>query len=274
MRRALLVVPVLAFCAESPGGAQTRTENLWSSSDVVKGQCAVGVRRGATTLHMGYLPGGDFGFVIQRAGAFGARQGSRVPVELRWIEANGAYGGGHYRTHNAEVGRNYIGVSAPPDVADSVSIAARQASAFELVISGRSHGRVSLAGSSQALLSLETCRPAASRVTRRGSGGPGAGGYGTRLSDPAMGRAIPRVMVAQIDQAIASSSRTWILNRYDRGSIKNVFRMSGYEQPGAFRLIAQYSYNGGLPGFVEVQYRGGRIECMYFFDNPTFCRRP
>lgn len=80
-----------------------------------------------------------------------------------------------------------------------------------------------------------------------------------------------------LDAIVASDSRSWVMNRYQRGSMRVVSvtpqAAQGYEPPG--RVVrGQYTYNGSLTGWVEVYFVGSEARSIRFHDFPSTWRRP
>lgn len=97
--------------------------------------------------------------------------------------------------------------------------------------------------------------------TMKTSGGPtGSHNYSKLLSD-----------------LVANQSKTWAINKYDRGSISGVrvSRRDGQGRP--LEMNANYSYSsmfGSSKGSVRVTFKNGLPACMYFFDFPRNCKPP
>ncbi len=78
-------------------------------------------------------------------------------------------------------------------------------------------------------------------------------------------------LVAILNTVIAADSRSWFFNRYDHGSVNNV-RVTERSPDGAsINVYADYTFNGGRAGYVEVSISQGRVECLQFWDSPR-CR--
>lgn len=80
-----------------------------------------------------------------------------------------------------------------------------------------------------------------------------------------------------IGDLVADHARTWALNRFVSGSVKDVSVSSRDAAGRPSRIAAAYSYdgvNGRSRGSVDVHFTDGSPDCMYFFDAPTVCRTP
>lgn len=82
--------------------------------------------------------------------------------------------------------------------------------------------------------------------------------------------------VRLVDDLIADQSRTWLVNRYQRGGVgaANVVARDAQGQPT--RIEATYSFigfDGPASGSVIVTFVDGAPSCLYFFDSPA-CRTP
>ncbi|MGX3066501.1 hypothetical protein [Ursidibacter arcticus] len=75
------------------------------------------------------------------------------------------------------------------------------------------------------------------------------------------------------DQIIEDDSRSWFFNRYDRGSAELV-RNSVWESPSGLKTKyrVNYTYNGGIRGWAELELRDGEFYCIRYHDFPNDCR--
>lgn len=75
---------------------------------------------------------------------------------------------------------------------------------------------------------------------------------------------------AVMDSVVMRDSWGWMLNRYDRGSVRNtrVEHRSAHE-----RIVhSDYTYNGGVPGWVRLHIAEGRLGCVEYHDFSGTCR--
>jgi hypothetical protein len=80
-----------------------------------------------------------------------------------------------------------------------------------------------------------------------------------------------------LDDLITENSRAWMMNRYVRGSVRDVKVTSRDRSGRPAKIFGRYQFdglNGRAVGSVTVQFLDGLPECIYFFDNPTTCRSP
>lgn len=72
-----------------------------------------------------------------------------------------------------------------------------------------------------------------------------------------------------VDAVIHLDSRSWIMNRYDVGSVGEVAitRVADHEL-----ARAPYTYNGGMPGWIAIQFSGEDIRCIEYHDFAGSCR--
>jgi hypothetical protein len=80
-----------------------------------------------------------------------------------------------------------------------------------------------------------------------------------------------------IEDLVYDQSKSWIMNRYLRGSISNVSVSSRDARGRPVKVTAQYLYNGfsgRSRGSVTLTFDEGWPKCLYFFDNPAACRTP
>jgi hypothetical protein len=74
-----------------------------------------------------------------------------------------------------------------------------------------------------------------------------------------------------LDRLVAEDSRSWAMNQYDQGSMRN----AAVEQPGngkTTRVKGYYTYNNGKPGWVEAELIDGRLSCLHYWDRVD-CRQ-
>ncbi len=79
-----------------------------------------------------------------------------------------------------------------------------------------------------------------------------------------------------IDDLIADQSRTWLVNKYQRGSVRAVNVVSRDAQGQPARIEASYSFVGferATAGSLVLTFVDGAPNCIYFFDSPA-CRSP
>jgi hypothetical protein len=79
--------------------------------------------------------------------------------------------------------------------------------------------------------------------------------------------AMPMATGAQVqlvERAVRQDSGAWAWNRFDIGSITNV--RVAERSGGATTLRAEYTYNGGSPGWVLARVVDGRVDCLGYWD--------
>jgi len=75
-----------------------------------------------------------------------------------------------------------------------------------------------------------------------------------------------------LDHLVAQDSRSWAVNRYDQGSMKDAtVEQSANGKPS--RIKAYYTYNNGQRGWVEAEMVNGRLSCLTYWDFPNNCRK-
>jgi hypothetical protein len=80
-----------------------------------------------------------------------------------------------------------------------------------------------------------------------------------------------------LDDLIVENSRAWMINRYVRGSVRDVKVTSRDRLGRPTKIFGRYQFNGykgRAQGSVIVQFADGLPQCLYFFDNPNTCRSP
>ncbi len=73
-----------------------------------------------------------------------------------------------------------------------------------------------------------------------------------------------------MDRIILTDSRGWMFNRYDRGSVRNT-RVAATNGRDAV-VESNYTYNGGMVGWVRAYVLGDRLACVEYHDFPGRCR--
>ena len=97
-------------------------------------------------------------------------------------------------------------------------------------------------------------------------------GAGSTSSMGKIGKAPPISAVAYFDSLIAEDAAGWVMNRYDRGSMRNM-RVVDTANGGRTKTVyGEYSYNGGRNGWVKARFVGTRLECLEFWDFAGQCR--
>jgi len=76
-----------------------------------------------------------------------------------------------------------------------------------------------------------------------------------------------------LDDLVADNSRGWIMNHYQAGSISDP--IASHDPTGApTRVMARFRYVGGQQGRINVTFKNGVPDCLYFSDAPDSCRLP
>ena len=80
-----------------------------------------------------------------------------------------------------------------------------------------------------------------------------------------------------VEDLVGEQSKTWVMNRFLRGSVSGVSVSSRDDKGRPSKIVARYIYNGfsgRSQGSVTLTFTEGLPECMYFFDFPSTCRTP
>ena len=86
------------------------------------------------------------------------------------------------------------------------------------------------------------------------------------------GRAPPSDAIAYFDGLIAEDASSWMMNRYDRGSMRNM-KIIATSNGGQTKVVyGDYTYNGGQAGWVKAQFNNGELSCIEFWDFSGQCR--
>ncbi|HEY2071592.1 MAG TPA: hypothetical protein VGG48_18675 [Rhizomicrobium sp.] len=114
-------------------------------------------------------------------------------------------------------------------------------------------------------------RPAPQYYPSGGGQTSGASQYSGNQQPPTAGN---QAQITQLDQAIdglvALDAQSWAWNHYDRGSVHDsqVIDTSGTR----YTVYGRYTYNGGEPGWVKIQFDGKTPQCVEFHDFAGNCR--
>lgn len=77
------------------------------------------------------------------------------------------------------------------------------------------------------------------------------------------------------EDLVFEHSKTWAMNRYQRGSISNatITQKDSKDQPKEMKASYIYTgWTGRSTGSVRITFTDGVPECLYFHDFPTTCR--
>jgi hypothetical protein len=85
-------------------------------------------------------------------------------------------------------------------------------------------------------------------------------------------KAPPKSAVAYFDGLIAHDASSWIMNRYDRGSMKNMKIVESSNQGRTKIVYGEYTYNGGMSGWVRARFVDTKLQCLEFWDFSGRCR--
>jgi hypothetical protein len=80
-----------------------------------------------------------------------------------------------------------------------------------------------------------------------------------------------------IDHLVADQSKTWMFNRYVRGSISGITYLSEDSQGRPSEIKANYKYSGftgNSKGWVKITFSNGLPNGIYFFDFPDNRKTP
>jgi hypothetical protein len=88
----------------------------------------------------------------------------------------------------------------------------------------------------------------------------------------AIGKAPPVSAVAYFDSIIAEDAAGWMMNRYDRGSMRNMQIIQSSNGGRTKVVYGDYTYNGGMSGWVKARFVNTKLECLEFWDFAGQCR--
>ena len=141
---------------------------------------------------------------------------------------------------------------------------------YELSSSGELAGVFWPEGQPTKILGSETLR-------RKGASTQPAVQPAQSLSRPAQPASQPAsktgtTLEQSIDSLIAYDARGWALNRYDRGSVRNLRMLSQSNNGADYQVQANYTYNNGSPGWVKLRFVNNKFSCIEFWDFAGDCR--
>lgn len=94
-------------------------------------------------------------------------------------------------------------------------------------------------------------------------------GYFDNSTDAEMSN---EAMAKSIDSIIIADSKSWVMHQYDLHSVKNV-KITKTDSNGQPAIIhADFTYNQGERGWIDVHYKANKLSCVIFFDFPDTCR--
>lgn len=90
---------------------------------------------------------------------------------------------------------------------------------------------------------------------------------------PGVGPSLPPGSLAEsLDAIVRYDSQAWMMNRYDYGSISNA-RFRERSRDGRTAVAeGDYSYNGGMRGWIRARIQNGQVSCIEYHDFPGNCR--
>ncbi|MCB0686952.1 MAG: hypothetical protein KDC53_10515 [Saprospiraceae bacterium] len=79
-----------------------------------------------------------------------------------------------------------------------------------------------------------------------------------------------------VDDLIRDQAKTWMMNRYQSGSISDVdITKNDQGKPRSLRANYRFSgFGGSSSGSVKIVFKDGLPTCMYFWDFPNNCKTP
>lgn len=81
-----------------------------------------------------------------------------------------------------------------------------------------------------------------------------------------------RGALAYFDGLIAEDAASWMMNRYDRGSMQNM-KIIETSNGGRTKVVyGEYTYNGGASGWVKARFVNTKLQCLEFWDFSGQCR--
>jgi len=94
----------------------------------------------------------------------------------------------------------------------------------------------------------------------------------TGASGAAREEAVPlRGWDKKIDKMIGRDSQRWLFNRYDYGSVRNARRRATSDDGHTIIVAADYTYNNGIDGYVNIVVTDGEVTCIEYWDKPGAC---
>lgn len=90
------------------------------------------------------------------------------------------------------------------------------------------------------------------------------------LTTAALGISLDELM----DRVVYADSKSWMMNRYVRGSMRNARYLSTNKSKTTYVARGDYAFQGfaGGAGWVTINVRNGELHCLEFWDQPGTCR--
>ncbi|MFZ5747732.1 MAG: hypothetical protein ACOY45_08730 [Pseudomonadota bacterium] len=161
--------------------------------------------------------------------------------------------------------------------------AMKRGSTMVAIVGGRDRATMTLAHAAGAVDALRKCdpgikigaagpAPAAPRTARPSPSAPARRPAPSNPPPSPSPAEVDRKLAEAIDNILRSRSQSWIINRYDYGSVRNVTMIDNGKASGVTKVRAEYTYNGGMPGWVILESRGKDDLCLRFWDFQNICR--
>lgn len=80
-----------------------------------------------------------------------------------------------------------------------------------------------------------------------------------------------------LDDLVIDQSQTWAFNQYLKGSISSLVIQSKDNLGRPIQIRANYNYSGFMgksQGWLQVVFKNGLPDCIYFYDFPQNCKSP
>jgi len=74
-------------------------------------------------------------------------------------------------------------------------------------------------------------------------------------------------MLAYMDDVLTRDSGSWLVNRYEKGSTRNLQLFDVSDDGRDFIARADYTFNRSVTGWAEFQFNGGQLTCIAFWDS-------
>lgn len=78
-------------------------------------------------------------------------------------------------------------------------------------------------------------------------------------------------LAKSLDEVVTLDSASWVINRYDRGSMTNAKTLAHGADRRSALVYGEYTFNGGRHGWVKGRIANGQYTCLEYWDG-TGCR--
>lgn len=78
-------------------------------------------------------------------------------------------------------------------------------------------------------------------------------------------------LAKSLDEVVTADSASWVINRYDRGSMVNTKTLAHGSDRQSAMVYGEFTFNGGRRGWVKGRIANGQYTCLEYWDE-SGCR--